>query len=364
MKVFFVKLLESINLIKNKLTFKKKINYQKEFKKIALISTKPLGIGDLIMSTPFIKTMRENFPNSKLHLITDKDLFDKIDELNKIHIVNGDLISLKKEFSKLSEEKYDLAIIMNRGVNQYYYAKALKPRFFLGYFGGFQILANFKLKNHLKFNKTEHFSYMALNIASSLDLKLEKSLIEPKFSEQTKKSVEKFVKSLNLDKKKTIALNPFVLWESRRWDEKNYIRLIEKLNDKFNLILYGGPDAVELNYKIEKQSKYGVHNITGKLNLKESIYFLKYVDLFITSDCGPMHFAFMMKTPTISFFGPVNPNQRLPLIQGKNKAFWDKPKKMYNYESKYIDDELNGLNKIKVENVYKEINKFFKEGRF
>ncbi|MGE0792836.1 MAG: glycosyltransferase family 9 protein [Candidatus Woesearchaeota archaeon] len=363
-KVSLIKSLEFMNLITNKLIIKKQINYQAEFKKIALISTKPLGIGDLIMSTPFIKTLRKSFPKAKLHLITDKDLFEQVDELDKIHLVKGSLTSLKKEFSKLKKENYDLAIIMNRGVNQYIYAKALKPRFVLGYFGGFEVLSNFKLKKHLKFDKNGHFSYMALNIASSLGLNLEKSLIKPKFSEKTKQNVQKFVNSLNLDKKKTIALNPFVLWESRRWDEKNYIKLIEKLNNKFNVILYGGSDAVDLNQEIEQKSKYKLYNITGKLNLKESLEILNYVDLFISADAGPMHFAFMMNIPTISFFGPVNPNQRLPIINGKNKAFWDKPKQMYNYESEYIDYKLNGLNKIKVENVYKEINKFFKEGRF
>ena len=156
-------------------------------------------------------------------------------------------------------------------------------------------------------------------------------------------------------------------------DENNYIELIEKLFSKFNFILTGGPDSADLNNKIQNElDKRGViiFNMTAKLNLKESICFMKKFDLFLTADCGPMHFALMMRTPTLALFGPVNPNYRLP-YDFKKKAKYDylwyldyASGSEYDYESEHMEDEMVGLRSISVDDVEKKILKFFKDGRF
>ncbi|CAB3289273.1 Glycosyl transferase family 9 [Methanocaldococcus lauensis] len=376
-KYIIVKVLEFLFYIRYKFSPKKCVDYQKEFKKIALICTKPMGFGDLIMDTPFIKTLRKYFPDAEIHLITDKDIFDKVNELDKIIVVKGGIFSLMKEFYKLRKEKYDLGIIMNRGVNQTFYLEILNPKYKLGYLGGWKILANFKLKkDDLIFTRNEHYWNMALKIAESLGIEeVDEKLISVDFSADVKKNVEKIVNTLKLDKnKKTVVINPFVLWKTRMWDKDNYVKLIEEIHKDFNIILYGGPDAIEIvNYIKKKLEKKGifVNDVAGKLNLKEAIYFLKFADLFITSDSGPMHFAFLMRTPTLALFGPVNPRHRLPK-NFKEYRIYDylwyndyKPlKKFYNYEYEYIDRDVEGLNVISVEDVKNKIYKFFKNGRF
>ena len=219
LKVFIVRRLENILFFQNKFVNEKEIDYQKEFKKIALILTKPLGIGDLIMCTPFIVSMRKGFPKAKIYLITDKLIFDNVKELDKIIYVKGNLKELNNEFDKLKKEKYDLGIVMTRGINQAFYLNKLKPRFKLGYLGGYKILSNFKLKNEgLYFNKKEHFRNMSLKIARSLGIKECRELLKINYSKEVKRSVDKKFNNLGLDnKKKTIGVNPYVLWETRRW---------------------------------------------------------------------------------------------------------------------------------------------------
>lgn len=370
---FKVKLLEKYSEFKYSLVSKPEINYQKEFKKIALVLTSPLGLGDLVMMVPVINSFRKNFPKAKIHLITDRDLFDKVSFVDEIKIVKGSLLGLRKEFSKLSSENYDLGVVMARAVNQSLYVDCLKSRFKLGYLGGYKILSNFKLVNYdLNFDKSVHFSSNSLKILESLGLKVDTDLVDVDFDSKLKIKVKKFYDSLKFDKKKkVIALNSYVLWGSRRWDENNYIGLVKRLHNKFNFVLVGGPDAIELNTKIENELlKNGivVKNITGKLKIKESVYFTKFVDLFIASDSGPMHFALLMKTPTLAFFGPVNPMHRLPLkSKGKSDYLWYKDYddcKMYDYESEHIEEKLNGLKAISVSDVEKKVLKFFKDKRF
>ena len=376
-KYTFVKFAELLFYIKYLISPKKNLDYSKSFKKIALICVKPLGIGDLIMDTPFIKTIRKNFPDSEIHLITDKDIFDKVNELDKIIILNGNIIELLKEFYKLRKENYDLGIIMNRCINQTVYLELLNPMYKLGYLAGWKILANFRLKKeNLKFIKNEHYWNMALKIAKSLGIdNLEEELIDVDYSKSVKRNAKKVFDDLKLDKnKKTIVINPFVLWESRKWDENNYVKLIEQIHNDFNIVLYGGPDSLESVEYIQKKLKeknINVKSVAGKLKLKEAIYFLKFADLFITSDSGPMHFAFLMGAPALALFGPINPVYRLPK-NFKKYGIYDylwyhdfKPmEKFYNYEYEYINKEVNGLKAIPVEEVKNKIYGFFEKGKF
>ncbi|AEH06050.1 glycosyltransferase family 9 protein [Methanothermococcus okinawensis] len=376
-KYIIVKFTELLFYIKYTITPKKNIEYAKSFKKIALICVKPMGLGDLIMDTPFIKTLRKHFPNAEIHLITDKDIFDNVHELDKIIVVNGGIFSLMKEFYKLRKENYDLGIIMNRCINQTIYLELLNPKYKLGYLAGWKILANFRLKkDNLRFTKNEHFWNMSLKIAKSLGINdLEEKLIDIDYSEDVKRNAKKAFDDLKLDSdKKTVIINPFVLWKSRKWDDDNYIELIEKIHGDFNIVLYGGPDSLKsVEYIQKKLNEKGIYikSVAGKLKLKEAFYFLKFADLFITSDSGPMHFAFLMGAPTLALFGPVNPLYRLPKNFKKYKIYdylWYhdfKPlKKFYNYEYEYINKEINGLKAIPVEEVKNKIYGFFEKGEF
>ena len=374
-KIITIKALEKIQSLRYALKSKEEIDYKKEFKKIALVLTSPLGIGDLIMLTPFIISLRKSFPKAKIHLITDKDIFDKLKEIDKIHIVKGSKIELASKFKALKTENYDLGIVMARAVNQSFYLDLLSPRFKLGYLGGFKIIANFKLKKEgLKFEKYEHYSYMGLKIARALGIKEYTELIKPRYSKGVQERPLTTYKGLNLDKKKRIiGIAPYVLWETRRWDERNYIKLIKSLKNQFNFILIGGADALQLNNRIEeklKKENINITNLTDKFKPKESIFFMTKLDLFLSSDCGPMHFALMMRTPTLALFGPINPLHRLPLDYKKQKKvdylwYMDyRGGKEYDYESEHIEKEMNGLKAIPLKDVENKILDYFKYKKF
>lgn len=351
-----------------KFSFKSKptLDFQKEFKKIGIICTKPLGLGDLVMDLPFISSLRKGFPKSKIHLITDKDMFETYLDVDQIKLLEGSNMNMLKQCKKLRSEKYDLILIPNRAVNQVTLAQKLRSRFTLGYISGWNISANFKIKSS-KFLKDEHYWNMSQKIGDILGLKRINQLPEIKYSSKIVKSAKSKLKTRGTK----IFVNPGVLWESRRWNEQNYVDLIEKLHKKFKFVLYGGPGDIELCTRIKnKLAKKNIiiESIAGKLNLKEAISILKNANLFLTSDAGPMHFAFLMKTPTLALFGPVNPQFRLPKEnKGKFDSVWfnDYEKcKLYNYEYETYDKHLNGLEAIPVKDVEKKILNYFKDGGF
>lgn len=372
-----VKSMEKITRLIINLSSKQKL---KNPKKIGVIITFPLGNGDLVGAFPFLKSLRNHYSNAEIHLITDMDFFDGLPTIDKLIYLPGTfetgkpkLFSKKiiKGFKKLSEEKYDLVIIPERAINQLYYLKLLKPKQYIAYFG-YKIDGNVQLQQKPVWNKSEHFWDMSLKIGDALGIKRIETLTKPEFNNKTKTKVDKIFQELNI-KRKVIAINPHVNWESRRWDENNYVKLIEKIHKNYDIILY---DAIYTtkwpNYIQKKLAKKGikVHNIAGKMNIKEAYYFLSKVDMLITSDCGPMHYAFTLNTPTISFFGPVEPWNRLPKDYLEKKihyAFWYNDYAnggLYDYESTHIEKGMNGLKAIPADEVAKKVNQFFSQGKF
>ena len=46
-------------------------------------------------------------------------------------------------------------------------------------------------------------------------------------------------------------------------------------------------------------------NLAAKITLKELIFQIANLDLFITGDSGPMHLAAALQVPTVAIFGPT-----------------------------------------------------------
>jgi ADP-heptose:LPS heptosyltransferase len=50
-------------------------------------------------------------------------------------------------------------------------------------------------------------------------------------------------------------------------------------------------------------------DLTGRLGLREMLALISELDLFLSSDTGPMHLACALGTPTVSLFGPSDPRR-------------------------------------------------------
>ena len=62
-------------------------------------------------------------------------------------------------------------------------------------------------------------------------------------------------------------------------------------------------------------------NLAGKLKLDELIELLRQTELLITNDSGPLHLAELLRTKTVSFFGPETPALFGPLGNGQKVLF-------------------------------------------
>ena len=113
---------------------------------------------------------------------------------------------------------------------------------------------------------------------------------------------------------KTVGLNPGASYGSaKRWYPEEFAKVASKLSSQYDIIIFGGPNEVDIAGDIEKSLiEKGVdnyQNLAGKTSITALIDKISNLDLFITGDSGPMHVAAAFQVPTVAIFGPTKDDE-------------------------------------------------------
>lgn len=113
-----------------------------------------------------------------------------------------------------------------------------------------------------------------------------------------------------LDKNKlNIILHPKSRGSGREWGDHNFSELIDILNkEKFKIFICG----TETEGELIRDSIIGRHegkitDLTGKLTLKEYIYFIHSSDALIACSTGPLHIAASVGINALGIYPPIRP---------------------------------------------------------
>ena len=108
-----------------------------------------------------------------------------------------------------------------------------------------------------------------------------------------------------------MGINPGGNWLPKRWLPEYWAQLADKLISdlKVKVIITGGSKDLELADSIRRQMRQKPIIAASKFNLKQSGALFNRLDLFITSDTGPLHIANAVGAKKIiALFGPTDPN--------------------------------------------------------
>jgi heptosyltransferase-2 len=93
----------------------------------------------------------------------------------------------------------------------------------------------------------------------------------------------------------------------RRWPLERYRQLAEQLiAEGCEVVLIGDAGDVEAGKAF---APLQVENRIGTLSLPDTLRTLAGVDVLVSHDTGPMHFARLVRTPAVALFGPTDPRQ-------------------------------------------------------
>lgn len=95
---------------------------------------------------------------------------------------------------------------------------------------------------------------------------------------------------------------------ARRWDAPAFAAVADRLQQEHGaqIVLVGGPN--DNGEAVRQAMKSDLLDLTGKTSLPQLAGVLESADLFIGAESGVMHLAAASGTPTLAIFGPGNPD--------------------------------------------------------
>ncbi|MFK5938193.1 MAG: lipopolysaccharide heptosyltransferase II, partial [Sulfurimonas sp.] len=124
--------------------------------------------------------------------------------------------------------------------------------------------------------------------------------------------------------KPTLGINAGATYGSaKRWYPDKFAQVATAFHEKYDIIIFGGPNEVEMAAEIEMHLKnknvQNYTNLAGKTDIKELCANIAGCSLFITNDSGPMHVAAAYQVPTIAIFGPTKYKETSQWMNKKSK---------------------------------------------
>ena len=112
-----------------------------------------------------------------------------------------------------------------------------------------------------------------------------------------------------------IALQPGARWRTKRWPVDHFAELVRLLAVKFpgaRFAILGAAEDRPLGEIVSLAASERCLNLCGETSLPEMVEWLRFCDLMVTNDTGPMHAAAALGKPLVALFGPTEPRRTGP----------------------------------------------------
>ena len=277
------------------------------------------SIGDIVLTTPVLRCLKQQLPDVELHYLTKKafkGLIDSNPYIDKLHLLSDQLSDTVKE---LELEKFDYIIDLHNNLRTSLIKVKLnvKSKSFNKLNIRKFLLVNFKI-NVLP---QKHIVERYLDTVSFLGIENDEKGLDYFFSGQY--NIETLLPASH---QTYVGL---VIGAQHSTKRLPVHKLVEICNTSgLPIVLLGGKEDAERGEEIRKQCSSKVFNGCGKFSLDESAFLVKNAQKVITHDTGLMHIAAAFNKPIISVWGNTVPEFG-----------------MYPYRvSEHTTMEVNGLN--------------------
>lgn len=277
-----------------------------------------MHIGDLLLVTPVLKTLRTNYPKAHIALLADAKLRDLVKHNHHINELieidkkgyHNKLMNYLKFIGEIRSCKFDLVINLHANERASFIAGLSGAKKIVGYstFGpGIFFTKVMKNTKAVKHQIHSHFDVLTEAVGVS---KIDDGGLEMWLDTEAKQSADQiwakaYGKSSGL---KVVGLNIGASWGTKRWCGEYYAQLADALLEMgYGVAYFGGLMDEEIVGQAIAQMQQKDHEnlkvFTGKLTLQELAALLKKCAVFVTNDSGPMHIAVTQDVPVVTMFG-------------------------------------------------------------
>jgi len=289
-------------------------NNKKIPQKILLVRTD--RIGDVVLTTPAIRAVRKNFPESFLAMMVQPYTYEVVkNNPNLDEVIIYDKRGIQKSFwgsfkfaRVLRRKKFDLVFIFHptNRVNIITFLAGIPER--IGYDRKYGFLLTRRIADEKHKGEKHEIDYN-LDVTATRGISADSKKIEMFLTEEEEDFALKFFHDNGVDiDSPLVAMQPGASCPSKRWPLTNFAEVGRKLMESgpVNFVIIGSNSESLLLGKL-KQSLKGKAIIAQGFSLGNLAAILKCSRLLISNDTGPVHIAAAMKTPCIVIFGRKQP---------------------------------------------------------
>jgi lipopolysaccharide heptosyltransferase II len=269
---------------------------QSQVKSILII--RPGGIGDAVLLLPMLQQLSTIYPDAKIEVLAERrnaEVFCWSPVVSKIWQYDK-----PRSFLKLFQQRYDLII----DTEQWYRLSAvvgrlLRPSRLVGFSDNERSRL---LTDPCPYDQDEYEAIQFLRLLTPLTGNAALSPIE-------------FSRSLLLPQSEFSSENPYIVIfpgasvAAKQWPAERFAEVARYCEQSgFDVVVVGGGADRAVGQVIVDSSPLCL-NLAGKTSLTEAAAIVSGAQLVISGDSGLLHVAQLQGVPTVSLFGPSNPQK-------------------------------------------------------
>lgn len=258
------------------------------------------SIGDIVLTTPVIRSIKKQFQNSEVHYLSKKIFSDVLIHnpyIDRLHLIHSKISEI---IDQLKDEKFDFVIDLHQNL------RSKKVKWILS-------------AKSLSFNKLNLEKWLMVNTKINCLPKVHIvdryfDAIRPLGIVNDDNGLDYFISSEDEKINQRLPNNflsgydALVLGGSYNTKKIPLNKLKEICNrNTWPLVLLGGKEEMNTGEILSKHFTNKVYNACGKFSLNQSAALIKSAKKVFTSDTGLMHIASSYKKPIISLWGNTIP---------------------------------------------------------
>ena len=280
----------------------------KQFNRILLTRLK--FIGDIILTTPLIQSLRETFPAAFIAYLGDSEAVSLLEgnpylnEIIPVDFSKHGAFQRAQLFYRLNRQRFDLVIDLFCNPRSALLSFATRaPVRVGGDLPGRGRLYTVKIKDDGTPKSAIAFHYQSLKAVG-----IESKHFQTKIylTDDEKKEARRYLEWQDIDfSRPLVALHGGGTWPAKLWPAERFADLADMVVAKMHgqIVLTRGPLDGEIVKRIESAVVGRVLSLPV-LPLRQVAAILSQCSAYVANDSGPMHIAPAVGTPTIGLFGP------------------------------------------------------------
>ncbi|MFH0918591.1 MAG: lipopolysaccharide heptosyltransferase II [Candidatus Omnitrophota bacterium] len=274
-------------------------------------------LGDVLFSSATIRNIRRNYPDSYIAsvvpsrcypILKDNPYLDEVIIFDEKDRHRGMLEKLSF-VNQLKKKEFDLVFLLHRSFSRALICRLAGIKQRIGHYTKKRAFLLTKKIMPPKKDSLHRIDYY-LDVIEKAGLRVEDRYLDFFFSPEDAKQVDNFFKKNSIQENDfVVAINPGGNWAPKRWPLNYWAMLAEELISQMSakVIITGSISDLLLASKIKDAMKQPPLIACGVFNLKQLGALAKKINLFISSDTGPLHIANAVGAKKlIAIFGPTS----------------------------------------------------------